>query len=262
MKFCRFVPSDAVPLQPDFAHYGLIEGDQIREISAAPWTEWSQGTRMWRTDDVRLLAPVEPRKIVCIGRNYAAHAAELGHDIPEEPLMFLKATSSLIGPEDSIVLTRYSERVDHEGELAVIIGKTCSQLHDADDPLEFVLGYSCLNDVTARDLQKKDVQFSRAKSFDTFCPIGPHIETDINPADVLVETRVNGTVRQSGSTSLMLYPVTYLVRWISRMMTLHPGDVIATGTPAGVGPLAAGDIVEIKVAGIGVLRNPVHAPQP
>ena len=262
MKFCRFVPSDSFPLKPDFAHYGLIEGQQIREISAAPWAEWSQSTRIWRTDDVRLLAPVEPRKIVCIGRNYAAHAAELGHDIPEEPLMFLKATSSLIGPEDSIALTRYSERVDHEGELAVVIGKTCSQLHDADDPLQFVLGYSCLNDVTARDLQKKDVQFTRAKSFDTFCPIGPHIETDINPADVLVETRVNGEVRQSASTSLMLYPVAYLVRWISRMMTLDPGDVIATGTPAGVGPLADGDIVAVKISGIGVLRNPVHAPQP
>ncbi|MDP9338942.1 MAG: fumarylacetoacetate hydrolase family protein [Acidobacteriota bacterium] len=262
MKFCRFVPSAAVPLKPGFAHFGLIEGQQIREISVAPWAEWSQGTRMWRVDDVRLLPPVEPGKIVCIGRNYAAHAAELGHDIPEEPLMFLKATSSLIGPEDSIVLTRYSQRVDHEGELAVIIGKTCSQLHDADDPLEYILGYSCLNDVTARDLQKKDVQFTRAKSFDTFCPVGPHIETDINPADVLVETRVNGDVRQSASTSLMLYPVAYLVRWISRMMTLHPGDVIATGTPAGVGPLAPGDTVEVKIASIGVLRNPVHAPQP
>lgn len=262
MKFCRFVPSDAVPLKPGFAHYGLIEGDQIREISAAPWAEWTQGTRMWNVDNVRMLAPVEPRKIICIGRNYAAHAAELGHDIPQEPLLFLKATSSLIGPEDSIVLTRYSERVDHEGELAVIIGKTCSHLSDADDPLEFVLGYSCLNDVTARDLQKKDVQFARAKSFDTFCPIGPHIETDLNPANVVVETRVNGAVRQSASTSLMLYPVAYLVRWISRMMTLHTSDVIATGTPAGVGPLAAGDIVEVKIAGIGVLRNPVHAPQP
>jgi 2-keto-4-pentenoate hydratase/2-oxohepta-3-ene-1,7-dioic acid hydratase in catechol pathway len=262
MKFCRFVPTDSAALKPDFAHHGVIEGEKIREISAAPWAEWSQGSRMWPTEDVRLLPPVEPGKIVCIGRNYAAHAAELGHDIPQEPLMFLKATSSLIGPEDSIVLTRYSERVDHEGELAVIIGKTCSQLHEKDDPLEFILGYSCLNDVTARDLQKKDVQFTRAKSFDTFCPIGPHIETDLNPADVLVETRVNGDVRQSANTSLMLYPVAFLVRWISQMMTLHAGDVIATGTPAGVGALAAGDIVEVKIAGIGVLRNPVHAPQP
>jgi 2-keto-4-pentenoate hydratase/2-oxohepta-3-ene-1,7-dioic acid hydratase in catechol pathway len=261
MKFCRFVPSDSAALKPGFAHYGVIEGEHIREISAAPWAEWSQGSRMWPAEDVRLLPPVEPGKIVCIGRNYAAHAEELGHDIPREPLMFLKATSSLIGPEDSIVLTRYSEQVDHEGELAVVIGKTCSQLQEKDDPLEFVLGYTCVNDVTARDLQKKDVQFTRAKSFDTFCPIGPHIETDINPADVLVETRVNGDIRQSANTSLMLYPVVFLVRWISQMMTLYPGDVISTGTPAGVGPLAAGDIVEVKIAGIGVLRNPVHAPQ-
>jgi 2-keto-4-pentenoate hydratase/2-oxohepta-3-ene-1,7-dioic acid hydratase in catechol pathway len=196
---------------------------------------------------------------VCIGRNYAAHAAELGNEIPTEPLLFLKATSAVIGPEDAIVLTPYSGQVEHEGELAVVIGKTCAHLGDADDPLKYVLGYSCLNDVTARDLQKKDVQFARAKSFDTFCPIGPHIETDLNPADVLVETRVNGVLRQSASTSLMIYPVAFLIRWISRMMTLIPGDVIATGTPAGVGRLNAGDTVEVKVAGIGVLRNPVHA---
>jgi 2-keto-4-pentenoate hydratase/2-oxohepta-3-ene-1,7-dioic acid hydratase in catechol pathway len=260
MKFCRFVPSDSVSLKPVFAHYGLIEGEQVREISGPPWGQWSQGTRMWRVDDVRLLAPVEPGKIVCIGRNYAAHAAELGNEVPKEPLMFLKATSALIGPEDAIMLTRYSDHVEHEGELAVVIGKKCSQLREAEDPLESILGYTCLNDVTARDLQKKDVQFSRAKSFDTFCPVGPHIETDINPADVLVETRVNGDQRQCSNTSLLIYPVAYLVRWISQMMTLYSGDLIATGTPAGVGRLLPGDAVEIKIAGIGVLRNPVHAP--
>ena len=262
MKFCRFLPADSISLKPAFALFGVIEGEQIREISAPPWAQWSQGSRIWRIENVRLLAPVEPGKVVCIGRNYAAHAAELGNQIPKEPLMFLKAPSSVIGPEDSVVLTRFSEHVDHEGELAVIIGKRCSQLHDTDDALEYVLGYSCLNDVTARDLQKKDVQFTRSKSFDTFCPIGPHIETDINPADVLVETRVNGETRQSGNTSLMIYPVAFLVRWISQMMTLHPGDVIATGTPAGVGPLKPGDSVEVKIAGIGVLRNPVQAPKP
>jgi 2-keto-4-pentenoate hydratase/2-oxohepta-3-ene-1,7-dioic acid hydratase in catechol pathway len=259
MKFCRFLPSDSIPLKPVFALNGLIEGEQIREISAPPWAQWSQGTRMWPVDEVRLLPPVEPGKIVCIGRNYAAHAAELGNEVPKEPLMFLKATSSIIGPEDSIVLTRFSEHVDHEGELAVIISKTCSNLREEDDSSEYILGYSCLNDVTARDLQKKDVQFTRAKSFDTFCPIGPHIETDINPADVVVETRVNGDLRQSGNTSLMIYPVAFLVRWISQMMTLNPGDVIATGTPAGVGRLTPGDTVEVKIAGIGVLRNPVYA---
>jgi len=151
--------------------------------------------------------------------------------------------------------------VEHEGELAVVIGRRCSHLQDSDDPLSFVLGYTCLNDVTARDLQNSDVQFTRSKGFDTFCPVGPHIETDLDPGNVLVETRVNGALRQSGNTSLMIYPVTYLVRWISRMMTLLPGDVIATGTPAGVGPLVAGDTVEVTVAGVGVLRNPVQPPQ-
>ena len=261
MKFCRFLPNDGVPLEPAVALHGLMEGGEIREIPGAPWGQWSQGTRMWSLDNVRLLAPVEPSKIVCIGRNYAAHAAELGNEVPKEPLMFLKPTSSVIGPEDPIVLPRFSEQVEHEGELAVVIGKRCSQLRDVDNSLDYVLGYSCLNDVTARDLQKKDVQFTRAKGFDTFCPVGPHIETDIDAAGVLLETRVNGALRQSASTSLMMYPVAFLVRWISQMMTLNPGDLIATGTPAGVGRLAAGDTVEVKIAGIGVLRNPVHAPQ-
>jgi 2-keto-4-pentenoate hydratase/2-oxohepta-3-ene-1,7-dioic acid hydratase in catechol pathway len=174
--------------------------------------------------------------------------------------MFLKPSSSVIGPEDAIVLTQFSQRVEHEAELGVVIGKRCSHLTDADDPLAYVLGYTCLNDVTARDLQKSDVQFTRAKSFDTFCPIGPHIETELDPSNVLVEGGVNGVTRQSGNSSLMTYPATFLIRWISRMMTLYPGDVIATGTPAGVGPLLAGDVVEVSVAGVGVLRNPVQAP--
>jgi 2-keto-4-pentenoate hydratase/2-oxohepta-3-ene-1,7-dioic acid hydratase in catechol pathway len=261
MKFCRFVPGESASLQPVLALYGLIEGEQVREISEPPWAQWSQGTRMWRAGDVRMLAPVEPSKIVCVGRNYAAHAAELGNEVPTEPLVFLKPPSAIIGPGAPIVLTNFSERVEHEGELAVVIGKLCAHLPDTDDPLDYVLGYSCLNDVTARDLQKKDVQFTRAKGFDTFCPVGPHIETDLDPADVLVETRVNGDVRQSARTSLMIFSVAFLVRWISRMMTLLPGDVIATGTPAGVGPLVPGDTVEVKIAGVGVLRNPVHAPQ-
>ena len=165
-----------------------------------------------------------------------------------------------IGPEEGIVLTKYSNKVEHEGELGVIIGKRCAHLTDSDDPFTYVLGYTCVNDVSARDLQKSDVQFARAKGFDTFCPVGPHIETQLDPKDVLVETHVNGARRQSGSTALMIYSVAYLVRWISRMMTLLPGDLIATGTPAGVGPLVGGDTVEVSVAGIGVLRNPVHPP--
>jgi 2-keto-4-pentenoate hydratase/2-oxohepta-3-ene-1,7-dioic acid hydratase in catechol pathway len=260
MRFCRFVRVDRAVLS-SAPVYGILDADQVREISSAPWTDWTQLSAAWPLASVRLVAPVDPSKIVCIGRNYAAHAAELGNEVPKEPLMFLKPPSSIVGPGESIVLTRYSQRVEHEGELAIVIGRRCSHLRDSDDALSYVLGYTCLNDVTARDIQKSDVQFTRGKGFDTFCPVGPHIETNLDAANVLVETRVNGALRQSGNTSLMIYPCAFLVRWISRMMTLFPGDVIATGTPAGVGPLVASDVVEVSVAGIGVLRNPVHAPQ-
>jgi 2-keto-4-pentenoate hydratase/2-oxohepta-3-ene-1,7-dioic acid hydratase in catechol pathway len=260
MKFCRFLPLGSSASQPPAPLYGLIESEQIREISGPPWNSWSHGSRTWPVADVRLLAPVDPGKSVCVGRNYAAHAAELGNEVPREPLIFLKPPSAIVGPGEPIVLTPQSQRVEHEGELALIVGRRCSQLKDSDDALAYLLGYSCLNDVTARDLQKSDVQFTRAKGFDTFCPVGPHIETQLDPSDVLVELRVNGALRQSGRTSLMVYPVAFLVRWISRVMTLNPGDLIATGTPAGVGPLVAGDVVEVSVGGVGVLRNPVQAP--
>jgi 2-keto-4-pentenoate hydratase/2-oxohepta-3-ene-1,7-dioic acid hydratase in catechol pathway len=260
MKFCRFqVRSTAQVSAPPV--YGLLEGGEVREISGRPWDSWSAGSRKWSVQDVRFKAPVEPSKIVCVGRNYAAHAAELGNEVPKEPLIFLKPPSSIVGPDESIVLTPFSQRVEHEGELALVVGRKCAHLKDDADALSYLAGYTCLNDVTARDIQKSDVQFTRGKGFDTFCPVGPHIETQLNPADVLVELRVNGTLRQSGRTSLMIYPVAFLVRWISRMMTLLPGDVIATGTPAGVGPLVADDVVETTVEGIGVLRNPVQAPQ-
>jgi 2-keto-4-pentenoate hydratase/2-oxohepta-3-ene-1,7-dioic acid hydratase in catechol pathway len=261
MKICRFVKRDASSSDAASPRYGLMEGNAVIEISGPPWGQWTRGSRSLRLTEIRLAAPVEPTKIVCIGRNYAAHAAEMGNEVPKEPLMFLKPPSSIIGPDEAIILPKYSQKVEHEGELAMVIGRRCSHLADSDDPLSFVAGYTCLNDVTARDLQKSDVQFTRAKGFDTFCAAGPHIETALDPSNVLVETHVNGARRQSGLTSLMAYPPAFLVRWISRMMTLMPGDVIATGTPAGVGPLVAGDIVEVSVAGVGVLRNPVHAPQ-
>ncbi len=260
MKFCRFLSIGSSGQQFEVPLYGLLEGQRIHEISGAPWAAWSRGSRSWRTVDVRLLAPVDPGKIVCVGRNYAAHAAERGNELPKEPLIFLKPPSAVVGPEEPIVLTPYSQNVEHEGELALVVGRRCSHLADSDDALSCLLGYTCLNDVSARDIQKSDGQFTRAKGFDTFCPVGPHIEAELNPLDVLVETRVNGARRQSGRTSLMVYPVPFLVRWISRMMTLYPGDLIATGTPAGVGPLVAGDVVEVSVEGVGVLRNPVHAP--
>src|SRR5579871_1641746 len=189
MKICRFVEEGSS--RPRF---GILQDGSITELAGAPWIPGS-GRKTGKTfvvGDVRFLAPVAPSKIVCIGRNYAAHAAELGNEVPKEPLMFLKAPSAIIGPRDAIVLTKYSNRVEHEAELAVVIGKQCAHLSDADDPLAFVLGYTCVNDVTARDLQKSDVQFDRAKGFDTFCPIGPHIETHLDPLNVLVEARVNG----------------------------------------------------------------------
>ena len=258
MKFCRFLPvrSSDDPQAP--ALDGVLEGDQVKEIFGPAWGPWTQGTRTWSLAEVRLLAPANPGKIVCVGRNYAAHAAELGNEMPREPMIFLKPPSSLIGPGEAIMLPKYSQRVEHEAELGLVIGKKCAHLRDDEDPLSYVLGYTCVNDVTARDLQKSDVQFTRAKGFDTFCPVGPYIETQLDPSDVLVEARVNGVRRQSGSTALMAFPPAFLVRWISRMMTLLPGDLIATGTPAGVGPLIAGDTVEVSVAGVGVLRNPVQ----
>ncbi len=200
---------------------------------------------------------VRPSKIVCVGRNYADHAAELGNEVPKEPLLFLKAPSSLITNEDAIVLPAYSDQVEHEAELGVVIGKLCKDIADGDDSLNYVRGYTCLNDITARDLQRSDGQFARAKSFDTFCPVGPVIETDLDPSDIRVLCRVNGVVKQDGRTSQMVFPVDSLIRYISRMMTLLPGDLIATGTPSGVSRLKSGDVCEVEIEGIGILKNPV-----
>ena len=205
------------------------------------------------------LFPSLPSKIVCVGRNYAEHAKELGNEVPKEPLLFLKAPSAVIGHGEPIVIPELSHQVEHEGELAVIIGRTCSKLSDVEDPLAYVHGFTCLNDVTARDLQKKDVQFTRAKSFDTFCPIGPTVVLDLDVRDLQVITRVNGEVRQEGRTSQMVFTVEFLIRYISNMMTLQPGDVIATGTPSGVSKMEAGDVCEVELEGIGVLRNPVRS---
>jgi 2-keto-4-pentenoate hydratase/2-oxohepta-3-ene-1,7-dioic acid hydratase in catechol pathway len=195
---------------------------------------------------VQLLPPVTPSKIVAVGRNYADHARELGNDTPAEPIIFLKPPSALLPPNGTIVRPPQSQRVDFEGELAIVIGERGT-----------VLGYTCANDVTARDLQKKDVQFTRAKSFDTFAPLGPCIETAIDPNDLGITTRVNSAVRQSGRTSMMVFDCAFLIAFISSVMTLLPGDVIFTGTPAGVGPLDAGDVVEVEIEGIGTLRNVV-----
>jgi len=199
-----------------------------------------------------------PSKIVCVGRNYAEHAAELGNEVPVEPLLFLKAPSAIIFDGDEIVLPPQSDQVEHEGELAVIIGRKCKNLTESDDPFAYVRGYTCLNDVTARDLQRKDGQFSRAKSFDTFCPIGPVIETELDTSGLRVTTRINGEIRQDGLTSQMVFSVDFLIRYISNMMTLNAGDAIATGTPSGVSKLNRGDVCEVEIEGIGTLRNTVR----
>jgi len=198
-----------------------------------------------------------PSKIVCVGRNYADHAAELGNEVPKAPLLFLKAPSSLIRNGESIVIPPQSERVEHEAELAIVIKERAKDLKDGDDVFKYILGFTCLNDVTARDIQRTDVQFTRGKSFDTFCPIGPHIESDLDVADIEVQCRVNGEIRQTGRTSQMVFPVEFLVRYISRQMTLMPGDLIATGTPAGVSKLEPGNVCEVVIEGIGRLSNPV-----
>lgn len=203
-----------------------------------------------------LLPPVVPGKIVCVGRNYADHAKELGNEAPSEPILFLKPPSALLAPGGTIVRPPASQRVDFEGELAIVIGREAKGV-GASAWRDYVRGFTCANDVTARDLQKKDVQFTRGKGFDTFCPLGPAIETDLDVSDLRLTTRVNGETRQDGRTSQMVFSCGVLFEFITRVMTLLPGDVILTGTPAGVGPLAAGDTVEVEIEGIGVLRNVV-----
>lgn len=263
MKYCRFI-SDSQP------QYGLIESvagaDHITRLLLKPPHEAREEfedipTR--RLDplscaEATLLAPVSPSKIVCVGRNYREHAAELGNEVPAEPLLFFKPPSSVIGPGETIRRLALSQRVDYEGELAVIIGRRCSKPSAEEDVRAYILGYTCLNDVTARDLQKKDGQWARAKGFDTSCPLGPLITDEIDPwAGVAVETRINNEMRQRGNTRDFIFPLDLIIRYIARVMTLVPGDVIATGTPQGVGALNAGDVVEVTVEGVGTLSNPV-----
>ena len=243
---------------PAGARFARLETGVARLYDAPPWLEGRLGNTeiAWTERDLR--CPVAPSKILCIGRNYAAHAKELGHDVPAEPLLFLKPPSSLLDPGGAIRLPPESTRVEHEAELGVVIGKRCRNV-PYDDALAYVFGYTCVGDITARDLQRKDVQFTRAKGFDTFCPVGPWIETDLDASKLRVQCRVNGGTKQDGVTSNMIFDVPTLVAYASRMMTLEPGDLIATGTPEGVGPLVAGDALEIEIDRIGVLSVRVEA---
>jgi 2-keto-4-pentenoate hydratase/2-oxohepta-3-ene-1,7-dioic acid hydratase in catechol pathway len=236
--------------------YGLVEGATVRALNAAPWAGGLPEGKPVPLADVTLLAPVEPSKVVCVGRNYRAHAKELGNEVPPVPLLFLKPSTAVVGPQDAIRCPEQSREVHHEAELAVVMGRTLSRASAVEARLA-VFGYSCLNDVTARDIQREEKQFTRAKGFDTFCPIGPVVETSIDPMDVSVVCRVNGAERQRGHTRDMVTDPFALVAFISQIMTLLPGDVVATGTPEGVGKIERGDWVEVEVAGVGVLRNPV-----
>ena len=210
-------------------------------------------------DDVLLLAPVLPSKVVCVGKNFVAHAAEFDSEVPEEPLLFLKPSTSVIGPGDPIRLLPISRRIDYEGELAVVMARLARNVR-AEDASRYILGFTCANDVTLRTLQKTDDQWARAKGFDGSCPLGPWIETDVDPIGVGIETRLNGDVVQHGNTEDMVFGVATLIEFITAFMTLLPGDVLLTGTPEGVGPIAAGDVVEVEVEGVGTLRNPVVGP--
>jgi 2-keto-4-pentenoate hydratase/2-oxohepta-3-ene-1,7-dioic acid hydratase in catechol pathway len=237
---------------------GVIEGDRIRPLRGTYFEDPLPTGEEVPLADVRLLAPVIPSKVVAVGKNYLEHAEEMGSEVPEEPVIFLKPSTSVSGPGDPIPHPPMSGRVDHEAELAVVIGRLARRVR-AEDARQYVLGYTCGNDVTARDLQERDGQWTRAKGFDGFCPLGPWIETELDPGDLAVECRVNGEVRQSARTSQMAFGPAELIEFVSAVMTLLPGDVILTGTPAGVGPVRVGDRVEVEVEGIGVLANPVVA---
>ncbi|MGH3440901.1 MAG: fumarylacetoacetate hydrolase family protein [Nitriliruptorales bacterium] len=238
--------------------YGVVDGDAVELVAPHPFVPHRLTGERLPIDDVRLLAPVLPSKVVCVGRNYVEHAAELGNEVPAEPLLFLKPSTAVIGPYEPIRLpTDLAAEFHHEAELAVIIGRLVSQV-SPEDARAAIYGFTCANDVTARDLQRSESQWTRAKGFDTFCPLGPAIATDIDPSQVRVRCLVDGEVRQDGTTADLVFDVPSLVSYVSQVMTLLPGDVVLTGTPAGVGPISPGETVRVEVEGVGVLENPVE----
>ena len=240
---------------------GWVLEDQVGSIHGDIFDEFQRSEAITPLSSVRLLAPLKPGKIICVGRNYAAHAQEHGSEIPEIPLLFLKPPSTVIGPDENITLPPQSQQVEHEAELAIVIGKRGYWI-SIEDAANYIFGFTIANDVTARDLQRADTLWTRAKGFDTFCPVGPWIETSFDASDALITCHVNGEMRQMASTRDMVFPIRQLIAFTSTIMTLEPGDLILTGTPAGVSPIAPGDIVEVKIEGIGTLKNPVAAPNP
>lgn len=255
MRFVRFQTKDGI------SAYGWIYGEKVGLIDGTPFGDFRRLEAEIELSAVQLLTPVRPSKIICVGRNYVDHAREHGVDVPEIPMLFLKPPSSLIGPRMPIRLPPQSEQVEHEAELAVVIGRRGRWIAP-NDARDHIFGYTIANDVTARDLQRRDNQWTRGKGFDTFCPLGPWIETELDPYDRLITCRVNQDVRQMASTRDMVFSVQQLVAFASSIMTLEPGDILLTGTPAGVGPLVAGDVVQVSIEGIGELTNPVTAENP
>jgi len=249
LKFVRFSYGGLIT-------YGLLEDDTVRLIDGTPFKPFIPTEKIFPLEELRLHEPVVPSKVVAVGLNYRDHAEELGMEMPEEPLIFLKPPSAILGTNDDIIYPSMSEHVEYEAELAIVI-KVIARQVTAAEALDYILGYTCANDVTARDLQKKDGQWTRAKSFDTFCPIGPIIDTDVDPHHLDIKLRLNGKVRQSSNTSNMHFKPEFLVSYISQVMTLCPGDIILTGTPPGVGPMLPGDEVEVEIEGIGTLKNKV-----
>jgi 2-keto-4-pentenoate hydratase/2-oxohepta-3-ene-1,7-dioic acid hydratase in catechol pathway len=238
-------------------HWGVIEGELVTLLEAPPWQGLNRLGGARPLAGATLLPPCEPTKIVAVGLNYRAHAAEMGKPLPAEPVLFLKPPSALLPPGGAVVLPNQSSRVDYEGELALVIGKTASHVAAA-QALDHVLGYTCLDDVTARDIQKREQIYTRAKGFDTFCPVGPWLETEVaDPQTLEIELRVNGAPRQKGNTSDMVFTVADVVAFVSEIMTLLPGDLITTGTPPGIGTLASGDVVEVEISSVGTLRHTV-----
>ena len=240
----------------EFPVYGVVTGDKIELITGLPWPDISDPVAALNLADVKILAPVIPSKIVCVGKNYADHAKEMGGDVPAEPVIFLKPNTTVIGDGDFIVLPPQSSNVHHEAELAIVIGALAKNV-EVDRADEVIFGYTCANDVTARDLQNSDLQWTRSKSFDTFCPLGPWIETELDPENLAISCEVNGETKQDGNTGDLVRSAREMVSWISHMMTLLPGDVILTGTPAGVSQIVAGDSVTVTIDDIGTLTNSV-----
>ena len=249
MKYVRLMNSE------NKIRYGVIEGEKVRLLDGTFLDPNSKPTDSWLPlDEVTLLAPVDPSKVICVGLNYALHIKEMNHSLPEDPVIFMKAPTCVIGPEAEIIYPKISQRVDYEAELAVIIGSTIKDVTE-EEAAKAIFGYTCANDVTARDLQKKDGQWTRGKSFDSFCPIGPWVVTDIDPSQLDIQLLLNGKVKQSSNTQYFISSVPKLVSFISQVMTLIPGDVVLTGTPEGVGPMQSGDEVIVKIQAIGELHN-------